>query len=132
MEARSLSKGLPGKLPEVTLPCQVASFMPDSLQSYGPQPARLLCPWDSPDENNGVGSHALLQGIFLTQGSNLCLLCLLHWQMDFLPLVPPGKFPDSWWDALFPLAIRGVLMKNSGKHCFKLYIGHPVLSSLIS
>ena len=32
-----------------------------------------------------------LQGIFLTQGSNLCLLCLLHWQVDFLPLAPPGK-----------------------------------------
>ena len=24
-----------------------------------------------------------------------CLLCLLHWQMDSLPLVPPGK-PISW------------------------------------
>ena len=28
----------------------------------------------------------LLQGIFLTQGLNLCLLCLLHWQADSLPL----------------------------------------------
>ena len=27
--------------------------------------------------------HALLQGIFPTQGSNLCLLHLLHWQRDF-------------------------------------------------
>ena len=34
---------------------------------------------------------ALLQGIFRTQGSNLLLLCLLHWQVGFLPLVPPGK-----------------------------------------
>ena len=25
-------------------------------------------------------------GIFPTQGSNLCLFCLLHWQMDSLPL----------------------------------------------
>ena len=33
-------------------------------------PARLLlCPWDSPGKNTGVGCHALLQGIFLTQGS---------------------------------------------------------------
>ena len=30
-------------------------------------PARLLCPWDSPDKNTGVGCHFLLQGIFLTQ-----------------------------------------------------------------
>ena len=28
--------------------------------------------------NAGAGCHSLLQGIFLTQGSNLHLLCLLH------------------------------------------------------
>ena len=33
-------------------------------------PARLLCPWDSPGKNTGVGSHSLPQGIFPTQGSN--------------------------------------------------------------
>ena len=37
------------------------------------------------------GCHFLLQGIFLTQGSNPGLLCLLHWQADSLLLVPPGK-----------------------------------------
>ena len=35
--------------------------------------------------------HFLLQGIFLTQGSKPCLLCLLHWQMDSLPAELPGK-----------------------------------------
>jgi len=29
--------------------------------------ARLLCPWNSPGKNTGVGIHSLLQGIFLTQ-----------------------------------------------------------------
>ena len=38
-----------------------------------------------------VGCHALLQGIFLNQGSNWYLLCLLHWQAGSLPLIPPGK-----------------------------------------
>ena len=33
-------------------------------------PARLLCPWNSPCKNTGVGSCSLLQGIFSTQGSN--------------------------------------------------------------
>ena len=42
------------------------------------QPVRLLCPWDSPGEDTEVGCHALLQGVFLTQGSNLRLLNLLH------------------------------------------------------
>ena len=37
----------------------------------------------SPGKNTGVGCHALLQGIFLTQGSNPHLL---HWQVDSLPL----------------------------------------------
>ena len=37
------------------------------------------------------GLHALLQGIFLTQGSNPHLLFLLHWQVGSLPLAPPEK-----------------------------------------
>ena len=38
-----------------------------------------------------MGCHFLLQGIFLAQGLNLCLLCLLHWQVGSLPVTPPGK-----------------------------------------
>jgi len=30
-------------------------------------PPRLLCPWDSPGKNTGVGCHSLLQGLFLSQ-----------------------------------------------------------------
>ena len=37
---------------------------------------RLLCPWDSPGKSTVAGCHFLLQEIFATQGSNLCLLCL--------------------------------------------------------
>ena len=47
---------------------------------------------DSPGKNTGVGCHALLQGIFPTQGLNLHLSCLLHWQAGSLPLVPPGNY----------------------------------------
>ena len=36
-----------------------------------------------------MGFPALLQGIFSIQGSNPCLLCLLHWQTGPLPLAPP-------------------------------------------
>ena len=42
-------------------------------------------------KNTKAGSHALLQGIFQTQGSNPRLLCLLHWQLGTLPLAPTGK-----------------------------------------
>ena len=65
--------------------------MSDSLQPHGLQPTRLFCLWNSSDNNTGMGCYALLQGIFLTQGLNLHFLCLLHWQMGSLPLVPPGK-----------------------------------------
>ena len=52
----------------LTLLCPAASGMSDSLWPRGLHPARLLCPWDSPVKNTGVGSHALLQVIFPTQG----------------------------------------------------------------
>ena len=54
------------------------SVLSDSLQSHGLQPSRLFCPWDSPGKNTGVGYFALLQRIFLTQGSNPRLLHPLH------------------------------------------------------
>ena len=50
--------------------CLVTSVMSDSLEPYGLQPSKLLSPWDSPGKNTGVGCHALLQGIFPTQGLN--------------------------------------------------------------
>ena len=52
----------------------------DSLRPHGLY--RLLCPRDSPGKNTEVGCHALLQGTFPTQGSNLGLLpCrqILYW-----------------------------------------------------
>ena len=71
--------------------CSVASFVSDSVQLHGLQPARLFCPWDSPGKSTRVGSHVLLQGSFLTQGLNPFLLCLLLWQMGSIPLAPPEK-----------------------------------------
>ena len=62
---------------------------------------RLLCPWNSPGKNTGVCCHALLQGIFLIQGSNRHLphsrqiLCLLSHQR-WLSLC--SKNLDSAWE----------------------------------
>ena len=55
------------------------------------QPTRLTCPWDPPGKNTGVGSHFLLQGIFLTQGSNLHLLQVSYTAGRFFTAEPPGK-----------------------------------------
>ena len=46
----------------------------DSLQLHGLQPARVLCVWDSPAKNTGMGFHFLLQEIFPTQGLHLSLM----------------------------------------------------------
>ena len=52
--------------------------------------------------NTGVGCHFLLQRIFLDQGSNPCLLSLLHWQAGgFFTTEPPGK----------PITIDGISLK---------------------
>ena len=52
------------------------SVVSNSLQPHGLWPTRLLGPWDFPGMNPGLCCHFLLQGIFLTQGSNpKCLHC---------------------------------------------------------
>ena len=63
--------------------CLAAKLCPTLLQ-----PARLLCPWAFPGKNTGVGCHVLLQGMFLTQGSNQRLL---HWQACSLPVNQLGN-----------------------------------------
>ena len=62
------------------------SLLLNSLQPFEPQGTGLLCPWDFSGKNTGVGCCFLLQGIFLTQRSNLHLLCLLHCRQIFYPL----------------------------------------------
>ena len=54
---------------------------------------RLLCPCNSPGKNTGVGSHSLLQWIFLTQGSNPGVR---HYRQMLYPLShqgSPGSIP---------------------------------------
>ena len=59
---------------------------------------------DSPGNNTGVGRHALLQGIFPTQGSNPRLSCLLLWQVGSLPLMRPGKPQQLEWAVIIRIS----------------------------
>ena len=73
-------------------PCPVLTVASNSLGPEGPQPARLLCAWDSPSKNAAVCCHFLHQGMGLPNpGINPHFLNLLHWQVESLPLEPPGK-----------------------------------------
>ena len=60
-----------------------------TLWDYSPPDSSIH--GDSPGNNTGLGCHALLQGIFPTQGLNLHFLRPFHWQGSSLPLVPLGK-----------------------------------------
>ena len=71
-----ISESMTSFWPSCLHACWVISVLSNSLWPYGLQSTSLLCPWDFPGKNPGVHCHALLQGIFQTQGLNPCLLCL--------------------------------------------------------
>ena len=56
--------------------CQVASVVSNSVRPHGLQPTRLLCPWDSPGKNTGMGCHFLLQCMKMKSESEVTQLCL--------------------------------------------------------
>ena len=73
------------------VPFSVTLVTFNSLCPYELWPPRL-CPWDSPGKKTAVGCHALLQGMFLTQGSNLglrhCRRIFHHWATREAQLCP--------------------------------------------
>ena len=50
--------------------------MSDSVRPHGLQPTRLLCPWDSPGKNTGVGCHFLLQCMKVESERQVAQSCL--------------------------------------------------------
>ena len=73
--------------------------MSDSLWPHGQWPTKLLCPWNSPDKNTGVGCHSFIQGIFLTQGLNLDLP---HCRQILYHLSHQGSLLLNGWDTQGP------------------------------
>ena len=70
---------------------EMAQSYPTLRDSMDCSPPSSSVLGDSPGKNTEVDFYALLQGIFLTQGSNLHLLRLLHRQADSLPAVLPPQ-----------------------------------------
>ena len=68
----------------------VTSVVYESLRPYGLQPARLLCPWDSPGKNTGVGCRAPPPGGLPHPGIKAGSPAL---QADSLLTEPPRKPP---------------------------------------
>ena len=94
----------------------VCSLVSDPLQPHELQLARLLCPWYFPGKNTGVGCHFLLQGIFPTQGLNLCLLHLRNWQADSLPLLHLGSTYTPYYIYKCPGGLDGKVSAYSAYH----------------
>ena len=51
------------------------SVVSDSVRPHRRQPTRLLCPWDSPGKNTGVGCHFLLQCMKVKSESEVAQSC---------------------------------------------------------
>ena len=84
---------LPGDLPNSGIKSRSPALWADSLPTE---------PQGKP-KNTRVGCHSLLQGIFLTQGSNPGLL---HQQADSLPSEPLKKTKDRLTMMIFICQIR--------------------------
>ena len=114
------------------------------VQSHFSRVRLLATPWTiahqaplstgfSRQEITGVGYHALLWGIFLTQGSNPHLLSLLCWQGVFFTTAPPvcgGRVSSliSWrLSSLFKnrqIAVHGFCCYSFAESCPTLC--HPM------
>ena len=80
-------------------------------------------------KNTGVGSHSLLQEIFLTQGLDLGLL---HWQADSLLSEPPGKpkphlflVPQPIYFRISQNEISRLQASKSMLHLLKMQVSGP-------
>ena len=80
------------KLVAADIPIQISCpIMKANRKGYDKVLEYVLYSWNFPGKNTRVGCHFLLQGIFPTQGSNLCLLCVLRYQVDSLTLCHLGS-----------------------------------------
>ena len=100
--------------------------MSDSLRPQGLQPTRLLCPWDFPGKNTGVGCYFLPQRIFPSQGSNPGLP---HCRQTLDPLSHQGsserpkavhKRPTQLPTEL-PIASEEIMCPQSPQSCLTLF-----------
>ena len=105
----------------------VTQLCPTLCDPCGLQFARLLCLWNSPGKNTGMGCHSLLKGIFPSQGSNpgvlhcrQILYCLSHQGSPYIK-----RIGLIWWSVFpsrvvhppcpYPSAIKILLLKKPGQ-----------------
>ena len=90
------------------------SLVSDSLWPRGLQPSRLLCPWDSPGKNTGVGSIPFSRGWSSQPRAQTHVSCISRIGGRFFTTEPPGKArladthspKDQLWEATYPSPTR--------------------------
>ena len=93
--------------------------------------SRFLCPWDSPGKNTGsvqfkntgVGCYFLLQGIFLTQGSNPCLPVQAAWFFTTVYLGSRSLSVQCFWNTRLDLLVNYVASCTTGVCALGSHIG---------
>ena len=81
----------------------------------------LLCPWNSPGKNTGMGCHSLLQGIFPDPGIKPGFPIL---QVNSLPSEPQGKANHTFGHIIFSLLLFKVIQKFQALRCEYLFSIH--------
>ena len=98
-----------------------------SVRPHRRQPTRLLCPWDSPGKNTGVGCHFLLQCMKVKSESEVAQLCLTL--RDPIDCSPPGSSIYGIFQARV-LEWVAIAFSASGKE-WTLLSGHYFLLQLL-
>ena len=90
------------------------SVVSDSLRPHGLQPARLLCPWDSPGKNAGVDQLCVSLYPLPLESSRGPQLLLYPWRKTRPPLLGVVVLFD--WARSFGRDARGAVRKEGDTH----------------
>ena len=104
--------------------------MSDSGRPHRRQPTRLLCPWDSPGKNTGVGCHFLLQCMKVKSENEVAQSCLTL--SDPVDCSLPGSSVHGIFQARVlewgAIAFSGISTQRNlfllGEHCHFLFWNH--------
>ena len=97
------------------------SVVSSSLWPHGLQPTRLLCLWDFPGKNTGVGCHFLLQCMKVKSESEVSQSCPTL--SDSMDCSPPGSCVCGIFQAR--VLEWGAIAFSDGSNLLLLLLSHP-------
>ena len=108
---------------------QSCPTLPDPVRPHRQQPTKLLCPWDSPGKNTGVGCHFLLQCMKVKSEREVVQSCptlvgLFETPWTAAHQAPPsmGISRQEYWSGVTLPSLGGLAwhnlggMKDTGEH----------------